>query len=135
LDVGCAVGRSCFELSKLFDSVVGIDYSENFIKQCNRLLQEKEVDYECKLEGDIYQKLKARLDSDVNVDRIKFEVGDACNLREDLGQFNLVLASNLICRLTEPQKFLSRLKTLVKKGGYVILSTPFTWGEQFTPKV
>ncbi len=99
------------------------------------MLNEKEIDYECKLEGDIYQKLRARLDSDVNASIIKFEVGDACNLREDLGQFNLVLASNLICRLTEPQLFLSRLKTLVKKNGYVILSTPFTWGEQFTPKV
>ena len=68
------------------------------------------------------------------VDRLSFEVGDACNLRSDLGEFNLVLASNLICRLTEPMKFLNRLKSLVKKNGYAILSTPFTWGAQYTPE-
>ncbi len=61
-------------------------------------------------------------------------MGDACNLRSDLGEFNLVLASNLICRLTEPMKFLNRLKFLVKKNGYAILSTPFTWGSQYTPE-
>ncbi len=135
MDIGCAVGRSCFELSKLFDSVVGIDYSVNFIKQCNKILTEREISYECRLEGDVFQKLSAKLEPDVKPERIKFEVGDACNLREDLGQFNLVLASNLVCRLTEPKKFLNRLKSLVKKNGYAILSTPFTWGEQFTPKV
>ena len=69
------------------------------------------------------------------VDRIKFEVGDACNLRNDLGSFDLVLASNLICRLTEPLKFLNRLKKLVKQSGYAILSTPLTWGTAYTDEV
>jgi hypothetical protein len=31
-------------------------------------------------------------------------------------------------------KFLNRLKFLVKKNGYAILSTPFTWGSQYTPE-
>ncbi len=65
LDVGCAVGRSCFELSKLFDTVVGIDYSASFIEHCNKVLREKVVNYECTLEGDVTQKLVARLDPDV----------------------------------------------------------------------
>ncbi len=70
-----------------------------------------------------------------NAERISFEVGDACNLRDDLGEYDLVLASNLICRLTEPLKFLNRLKKLVKPKGYAIISTPFTWGAQYTPQV
>ncbi|CAF0983893.1 unnamed protein product [Brachionus calyciflorus] len=98
LDVGCAVGRSCFELSKLFDEVIGIDYSANFINHCNKFLNEKFIEYECTLEGDINQKLTCRLDHDVDGSKIKFEVGDACNLRDDLGEFDLVLASNLICQ-------------------------------------
>ena len=66
------------------------------------------------------------------MNKIKFEVGDACNLREDLGSFDLVLASNLICRLVEPMKFLDRLKSLVKPKGYAILSTPLTWSTAYT---
>ena len=65
LDVGCAVGRSCFELSKLFNTVVGIDYSVNFIDNCNQILKEKVVNYECPLEGHLTQKLVAKLDPDV----------------------------------------------------------------------
>jgi SAM-dependent methyltransferase len=136
LDVGCAVGRSCFELSKLFQRVVGIDYSSSFINMCNQITTlNGEVDYQGQLEGDLSQNLRVRLDSDVNLDRISFEVGDACHLRPDLGEFDLVLASNLICRLVEPKRFLSRLKTLVKSKKYAILSTPFTWGTAYTPKV
>lgn len=134
LDVGCAVGRSCFELSKFFDKVIGIDYSANFVKYCDKVLKEKVVDYECALEGNVTQKCTARLDSDINPDRLSFEVGDACNLRGDLGEYDLVLASNLVCRLTEPKKFLDRLKRLVKPNGYVIMSTPFTWGTEYTPQ-
>jgi hypothetical protein len=37
LDIGCAVGRACFELSRDFDSVVGIDYSHAFVDACNAL--------------------------------------------------------------------------------------------------
>ncbi len=65
LKIGCAVGRSCFELSKLFHDVIGIDYSLSFINHCNKILLEKEVNYECTLEGNIRQKLVAKLDSDV----------------------------------------------------------------------
>ena len=95
----------------------------------------KTFDYECKLEGNLNQNCTGKLDRDVDTTKIKFEVGDACNLREDLGTFDLVLASNLICRLTEPIKFLNRLKKLVKPKGYAIISTPFTWGKEYTPEV
>lgn len=136
LDIGCAVGRSCFELSKLFNEVIGIDYSANFIKHCIEITNRGgDFEYEATLEGDISRTLKVRLDPDVNLDRCKFEVGDACHLREDLGEFDLVLASNLICRLVDPKPFLTRLKKLVKSKRYVILSTPFSWGAQYTPKV
>ena len=65
LDVGCAVGRSCFELSKYFDQVVGIDYSVNFVDACNRVLKEKVIDYECTLEGSNTQKCVAELEPGV----------------------------------------------------------------------
>lgn len=37
LDVGCAVGGATFELSKYFDSVVGIDFSHAFVDTANEL--------------------------------------------------------------------------------------------------
>ena len=65
---------------------------------------------------------------------LSFEVGDACNLRDDLGAFDLVHAANLLCRLPNPQAFLARLNELVTPGGQLLLTTPFTWLEDFTPR-
>jgi hypothetical protein len=52
-------------LSKLFDSVIGIDYSENFIDHCNKFINDKYIEYECTLEGNLNQKLSVRIDPDV----------------------------------------------------------------------
>ena len=56
------------------------------------------------------------------------------NLPSSLEDYDLVHAANLICRLPEPKKFLDRLPGLVKEGGSLILATPFTWLEEYTPR-
>ena len=75
-----------------------------------------------------------RLDASMIKERVHFESGDAQDLREDLGCFDLVIACNLICRLPQPLKFLDRLPQLVKPGGQLFMTTPFTWLEEYTPK-
>ena len=65
---------------------------------------------------------------------LTFEVGDACNLREDMKPFDLLHAANLLCRLPDPMSLLTRLPDLVVPGGQLILTTPFTWLEEFTPR-
>lgn len=67
--------------------------------------------------------------------RCTFEQGDACDLRHDLGSFGCVLAANLICRLHAPYNFLRRLSDLVAPGGILIITSPYTWLEEFTDKV
>ena len=54
---------------------------------------------------------------------------------EDLGEFGCVLAANLVCRLPNPYQFLDRLPSLVAPGGTLIITSPYSWSEQFTPKV
>ena len=41
LDLGCAVGRSTFELARTFESVVGLDYSDAFIDAAEHLRQQR----------------------------------------------------------------------------------------------
>lgn len=53
--------------------------------------------------------------------------GDACSLPEALGQFDAVLAANLLCRLPAPGAFLSRTATLVKPGGVLVMVSPYSW--------
>jgi SAM-dependent methyltransferase len=65
---------------------------------------------------------------------VSFVVGDACDLPNEWRGFDLVHAANLICRLPDPHVLFSRLPDLVKVGGQLLLATPFTWLEEFTPK-
>src|SRR5271154_4953077 len=43
LDLGCAVGRSSFELGRHFDAVMGIDFSARFVDAARRMRDERAV--------------------------------------------------------------------------------------------
>ncbi len=61
LDIGCAVGRSTFELATEFEEVVGIDYSSAFIAKCQQLKITGESEYSLTVEGDIVEKKNAQV--------------------------------------------------------------------------
>lgn len=134
LDVGCAVGRSSFELSRLCAEVVALDYSQAFIEAAKKMQQDQEMTVLRLDEGQLETEVSIACPEAVNPERVKFEVGDAMNLRDDLGKFDVVHAANLLCRLSEPTRFLDRLPDLVKSGGQLVMATPCTWSVEFTPK-
>lgn len=133
LDIGCAVGRSTFELARIFDEVTGIDYSDAFIMAARLISREGGVRYLMKETGAITREVTARRPEDVT-GRIFFEQGDAQNLPSSLGSFDCVLAANLLCRLACPADFLKRLPELVVPGGQLLVTTPNTWLESFTAR-
>lgn len=134
LDVGCAVGRSSFELARHCAEVVGVDFSARFIGAAQTLQRGDSVPYALPEQGELTQPLTARAPEGVDRARVHFEVGDAMALREDIGAFDVVLAANLICRLDHPRRFLDRLPALVKPGGCLLLTTPSTWKQIYTPR-
>lgn len=133
LDLGCAVGRSALELSRFTGEVVGIDFSASFIEVAEAIRRDSRPDYRRYGEMHLSERLQVRLPAGVNPDRVRFEVGDAMALRDGIGAFDLVHAANLLCRLPEPQRLLARLPALVKPGGRLVMSTPATWLEEYTP--
>ncbi len=134
LDLGCAVGRSSFELARYASSVTGIDFSARFIAAAEELKTNGSCESTRRLEGSLTAPFIAKVPAGIECARVTFETGDAMNLRPGLAGFDAVLAANLICRLPEPRKFLDRLPQLVKPGGQLLLTTPFTWLEEFTPR-
>lgn len=133
LDLGCAVGRSAFELAKHADSVLGIDYSHSFVDAAKQLVSQK-LPYDRVDEAAAVTRLIAQAPADSPRERVQFEQGDAMQLRADLGSYDLVHAANLLCRLTDPALLIQRLPELVKPGGQLLLTTPCTWLEEFTPR-
>ena len=55
LDLGCAVGRTSYELTRLFDKVIGLDYSARFIQVATMLQEKQHVMYKIPIEGEIYK--------------------------------------------------------------------------------
>jgi putative 4-mercaptohistidine N1-methyltranferase len=133
LDLGCSVGRSSFELARYCGEVVAIDYSHAFIDAANRLKVDGSHLATRLDEGSATSALTVSVDSGIDRSRVWFEQGDAQQIRDDIGQFDVVVACNLICRLPEPVRVLTRLVELVKPGGQLFITTPFTWLEEYTP--
>ena len=134
LDLGCSVGRSSFELGRFCADVLGIDRSQSFIEAASLLQETGVLPVEVVTEGDIGEGLRVSVPAGLDRRRVRFQAGDAMKLPADLGSFDLVLAANLICRLPEPRVFLRRLPDLVSPGGQLLLTTPFTWLEEFTAR-
>ena len=133
LDLGCAVGGATFQLARHCEEVIGIDASHAFIGAAKRLLRDGRHPLVRADEGSATTELEVALDPGIDTARVAFEVGDAQALRSDLGRFDVVLACNLICRLPAPMKLLRRLPDLVRPGGQLFITTPFTWLEEYTP--
>ena len=133
LDLGCAVGRSTFELARHCHEVVGIDYSHGFIEHANKLRNEGSLPYRFAVEGNLTQDTIAKVPDEIDRDRVRFLQGDAMHLPEDLGVFDVVLMANLIDRLDDPIACLNQLSGLLKSGGQLIITSPYTWLEAYTP--
>ena len=133
LDLGCAVGRSTFEMSRSCRQVVGLDFSHAFIAAAHAIKNGGSLAYDRHEEAGVATPMAARLPAGIDASKVEFIQGDAMNLPLDLGAFDRVHAANLLCRLPQPELLLARLPALVKPGGELVLATPCTWLEEFTP--
>jgi 5-histidylcysteine sulfoxide synthase/putative 4-mercaptohistidine N1-methyltranferase len=136
IDIGCAVGRAVFEMARTFEEVVGIDLSQSFIEAAQTLKRDGSLAYFRKDEGNLGQRLTATIDSAIDRNRTTFRQADACGLPADLHGFDAVLLANLLDRLPSPKACLARMGGpigLVRPGGLLVVMSPYTWMEQFTP--
>jgi putative 4-mercaptohistidine N1-methyltranferase len=133
LDMGCAVGRSSFELARFAD-VIAIDASARFITAARELQARGALEFEVPVEGSMAMRIRVVRPPGVDPARVTFEVGDALQPRADLGSFDVVLAANLIDRVPRPRALVAELAARVAHGGQLILTSPYTWLEEYTPR-
>src|SRR6185369_7102044 len=138
LDLGCAVGRASFELAKGgFDKVTGLDFSTRFFRLAARMQEEGYLRYALPEEGEVVSFHEIGLEGlglgEVR-ERVQFYQADACNLPEKFTGYDLVLAANLIDRLYSPRRFLTTIHERMNPGGLLVITSPYTWLEEFTKK-
>lgn len=137
LDLGCAVGRSTFELARGFGTVTGVDFSQGFIDTANAIKKSSSIRYSLKDEGDLFSEYERNL-TDLALDEYRNNVtfcqGDAQHLDQSLTDLDLVFAGNLIDRLQDPRLFLSGIGDRINPGGLLVITSPYTWLTDFTPR-
>ena len=65
---------------------------------------------------------------------MEFFQGDATNLKPQFTGYDLILAANLIDRLSDPKRFIETIHERLNIGGVLVLTSPYTWLEEFTKK-
>lgn len=134
LDLGCAVGRTSFELSKYCTSVVAVDHSSAFIAAAQEIQQTGYFEYSIAEEGTRRALRRARLPENAIADRVQFVCEDVMEFSQTSDLYDVVIAANLLCRVPHPLEFLQALPKLVSPQGQLILTSPYSWSDEHTPR-
>jgi len=135
LDLGCATGRTSYELAKSFDIVEGIDFSVRFVQVGSKLKDDGYVAFSVKQEGEISLNKKVTIEElgyETLKDKVQFWQGDACNLKSNFSNYDLIMATNLIDRLYNPRLFLDSVNERLNEDGILVITSPYTWQESST---
>jgi len=136
LDIGCSVGGMTVELARDYNEVIGLDISAGAIKAGKAALAGG-YSFGLRDEGRLVVPVVAAAPTDVDTTRISLKQADAMCLAPDLGNFDAIVISNLLDRLTTPQSLIGRLggpRGIVRSGGLLITASPYSWQSEFTPE-
>lgn len=133
IDVGCAVGRSTFELAARCDGLVlGVDVNFAMLRLAQRALQKGIVRYPQRRVGIVYDRREFDV-SFAGADRVDFWACDALALPFAAQRFGAMLGLNVLDCTSSPLDFLRGAARLLRTGGMAILSTPYDWSQGVTP--
>ncbi|MFC0612939.1 class I SAM-dependent methyltransferase [Scopulibacillus daqui] len=100
LDVGCGTGRLLLKGGKNAEKLTGIDLSSRMIDRCREIAEE--ADYQ----------------------HCEFLVGDAYDLPFSAESFDLALSTCVMFLLPEPERGISEIARVIKRGGKAAMLNP-----------
>jgi len=133
IDIGCAVGRTSFELAEALDEIVlGIDLNFGMLKTAVAILEKGYVYYPRRRDGIAFERRKfpAAFEKAVNVD---FWVCDAMALPFADQTFSAGISLNVLDCVWSPYDYLKEIGRILIPGGEALLSTPYDWTANATP--
>ncbi len=135
LDIGAAVGRFSFEMSRTCDFVVGIDSSASFVAAARRLLKERSFSISLPEEGRLCRQVSLQLPSTWSFSALEFMVADAQALPFKAGVFSQVASLNLVDKLSRPGVHLTEMNRVTRGWqAQFLFSDPFSWSLEAAPE-
>jgi SAM-dependent methyltransferase/uncharacterized protein YbaR (Trm112 family) len=133
IDIGCAVGRTTFELAHACDEIVlGIDLNFAMLKTAATILEKGYVTYPRRCGGIAFERrsFPAAFENTANVD---FWVCDAAALPFSGKTFSAGVSLNVLDCVWSPFDHVKELGRILIPGGNAIVSTPYDWSANATP--
>lgn len=133
LDLGCAAGRTSFDLAAHCPDalVLGLDRNLALLRLARRA-GEGVVSYPRRRIGLVYDRRRFPVAAE-GAARVDFWACDALALPFVPGAADLAAALNLLDCVAEPRRLLAGLAEAVRPGGRVLLATPYDWSTRATP--
>ncbi len=133
LDLGCAAGRTSFDLAAAHPDalVLGLDIHLAVLRLAQGAAHGA-VSYPRRRIGLVYDRRRFAVDFP-QAERVDFWACDATALPFPPGSAALCLALNLIDCVPDPRRLLESLAQVTAPGGRILLSTPYDWSTRATP--
>ena len=132
LDIGCAAGRTTFDLAATGNLVLGIDLNWQLLAIGRGVLDQGRISYPLRRSGNRFERCTGRADLP-GADRVDFWVADALALPFPSGRFGHVVGLNVLDCVPEPARLIQEISRALAAGGRLALCTPFDWASHATP--
>jgi SAM-dependent methyltransferase len=133
IDIGCAVGRTSFELAEACDEIVlGIDLNFHMVKLAGSVLKEGQVTYPKRRGGIVFKQREFSVAFE-RAENVDFWVCDATCLPFGDEAFSLATSLNVLDCVQTPYAHLKELARVLKPDAVGLLSTPYDWNVSATP--
>jgi len=127
LDVGCALGRTSFELAKKCDGLtLGIDINFSKLRIAQRVLQEGVVSFPLKKLGVAFEQHEYPVDFS-HKHHVDFWLCNALVLPFSHSTFHFASLLNVLDVVPAPKILLTTISNILSTGGNAVFSTPYDW--------
>jgi SAM-dependent methyltransferase/uncharacterized protein YbaR (Trm112 family) len=133
LDMGCAVGRTTFELAQVLNEIVlGIDLNYGMLKIAAAILETGYISYPRRRGGIAFERRRfpTVFEKAQNCD---FWVCDATALPFSGETFSSAVSLNVLDCVWSPYDHVKELSRILMQGGSAVLTTPYDWTANATP--
>ena len=133
LDLGCAGGRTSFDLAAAGNALVlGVDSNLALLRLARRVATTGRGSYARRRLGLVYDERHFVADLPGR-ERVDFWACDATALPFAKANADLVLALNLLDCVPDPRRLLASMADALRPDGTLLLATPFDWSTRATP--
>ena len=133
LDIGCALGRSSFELAAGSSQfVLGIDTNFSMLKWAQRILAERKLSYPRRRIGIVYDRREFAIDLP-GMEQVDFWACSGLSLPFRSNRFGLTVGLQVLDSVSSPHGLLSSIADVLQPGGSAVLATPYDWSAAVTP--